>query len=55
MVVVKFKNVINKEKLHKNVVAKICEQFKVQAPKIQKKFVKIVYIDNEEATLTDNL
>lgn len=52
-VVVKFKNVIDKEKLQKNVVAKIGEQFKVQAPKVQKKFVKIVYIDNEEATLTD--
>lgn len=52
-VVVKFKNVSDKDKLQKNVVDKIGDQFKVQAPKIQKKYVKIVYIDNEEATLTD--
>lgn len=52
-VVVKFKNVNDKEKLQKTVVDKIGDQFKVQAPKVQKKFVKILYIDNEEATLTD--
>jgi len=52
-VVVKFKNVNDKDKLQKNVVDKISNQFKVQAPKAQKKFVKIIYIDNEEATLTD--
>jgi len=52
-VVVKFKNVNDKDKLQKNVVDKIGNQFKVQAPKAQKKFVKIIYIDNDEATLTD--
>lgn len=52
-VVVKFKNVNDKDKLQKNVVDKIGDQFKVQAPKVQKRFVKIVYIDNEETTLTD--
>jgi len=52
-VVVNFKNVNDKDKLQKKVVDKIGNQFKVQAPKAQKKFVKIVYIDNDEATLTD--
>lgn len=52
-VVVKFKNVRDKENLQKNVAKKVGEKFKVQAPKAQKKFVKIGFIDNEEATLTD--
>jgi len=52
-VIVKFKNVNDKDKLQKNVVDKIGNQFKVQAPKAQKKYVKIIYIDNDEATLTD--
>lgn len=52
-VILKFKNVKDKEKLQKNVVDKIGQQFKIQIPKTQKKFVKIVYIDNEDSTLTN--
>lgn len=52
-VVLKLNNVNDKEKLQKKVADKIGDQFKVQAPKVKKKFVKIVYIDSDETTLTD--
>lgn len=53
-VIVRCKNVNDRDKLQKDVVDKIGEKFNVQIPKTKKKFVKIVWIDKDEATLTDD-
>lgn len=52
-IVLKLNNVNDKEKLQKKFSDNIGNQFKVQAPKAKKKFIKIVYIDNEESKLSD--
>lgn len=53
-VVVRFNNVSDRENLQKSVAKNVGDKFKVEAPKVQKRYVKIVFIDKEEATLTDD-
>lgn len=53
-VIVRCKNVNDRDKLQKDVIDKIGEKFNVQIPKTKKKFVKVVWIDKDEATLTDD-
>lgn len=52
-VIVKCKNANDRDKLQKRCVEKIGNDFKVQIPKVKKKFVKIVWIDIDEASLTN--
>lgn len=52
-VIVQCKSAVDREKLQKRCVEKIGGNFNVHVPKVKKNFVKIVWIDIDDASLTD--